>query len=73
MNHVILMGNLTRDPELKHLQSGMPVCEFGLAVNKVWKDKSGAKQEKVGFFDCTAWGKTAETIAQMAAEAAVVL
>lgn len=60
MNHVTLMGNLTREPQLKHLNSGAAVCEFGLAINKKWTDKSGNKQESVCFVDCTCWNRTAE-------------
>ena len=68
MNHVSLIGNVTRDPELKHLQSGSAVCELGLAVNKKWTDKSGQKQESVCFIDCTCWNRTAEVAAQYVAK-----
>ena len=62
-NKVILMGNLTRDPELKYLQSGMAVANLGLAVNRVYTDRqSGEKKEEVCFVDAEAWGKTAETM-----------
>lgn len=64
MNHWTGLGNLTRDPELKHLPNGNPLCQFGIALNETWKDASGAKKEKVHFIDCTAWGKTAENIAK---------
>lgn len=60
MNHVTLMGNVTRDIELKHTQGGTDLCELGLAINKKWTDKSGQKKESVCFVDCTCWGKTAE-------------
>jgi single-strand DNA-binding protein len=62
-NKVILMGNLTRDPELKTLPSQATVCDFSLAVNRRWKDASGADREEVLFIDCVAFGKTGETIA----------
>jgi single-strand DNA-binding protein len=62
-NKVILMGNLTRDPELKTLPSQTVVYDFGLAVNRRWKDASGADREEVLFIDCAAFGKTGETIA----------
>lgn len=62
-NKVILMGNLTRDPELKYLPSGMAVANLGLAVNRVWTDReSGEKREEVSFVDLEAWGRTAETM-----------
>lgn len=58
-NLVVLMGNLTRSPELKYSQAGTPICEFGLAVNKQYKEKN-----EVCFVDVTAFGKTAEFVAQ---------
>ena len=62
-NKVMLMGNLTRDPELKYLPSGMAVDKFGLAVNRNWTDReSGEKREEVCFVDLEAWGRTAETM-----------
>ena len=62
-NKVILMGNLTRDPELRHLPSQMPVVNIGLAVNDRWKDKqTGEWQEKANFFDCEAFGGLAEVL-----------
>jgi len=63
-NKVILIGNLTRDPELKSFQSGGSVCNFTLAVNREWKNQQGDKQKEVGFFDCKAFGKTGDLIAQ---------
>ena len=63
---VILCGNLTRDPEMRATPSGAQVCGFGLAVNRVYKDSSGANKEDVSFFDCSAWGRSGETIAQYA-------
>ena len=62
-NRVILMGNLTRDPQNGTLpNSGTAVCEFGLAVNRTWKDADGNAREEVLFIDCTAFGKPAETL-----------
>ena len=60
INKVILIGRLTRDPELKATQGGKAFCEFSLASNKVWI-KDGEKKESAGFFDCVTWGKLAET------------
>jgi single-strand DNA-binding protein len=60
-NRVILMGNLTRDIEIKYLQSGMAVAEIGVAVNDRRKDnKTGQWIEETTFVDCTLWGRTAE-------------
>ncbi len=56
---VIIMGNLTRDPELRTTPSGSQVCSFSVAVNRNYKD-----QDQTSFFDCSAWGKVGETIAQ---------
>lgn len=62
-NRVILMGNLTRDPEVRYLPSNMAVVDLGLAVNERFQDKqSGEWQERANFFDCTAFGKSAESI-----------
>ena len=63
-NKVILMGNLTRDPQLRYLPSNMAVCDIGLAVNRRWRDKDGNQKEEVCFVDVTAWGKQAEIINQ---------
>ena len=64
LNKVILYGNLTRDPELKALPSGSQVANFGIATNRTFKDKSGAKQETTEFHNVVAFGRTAEVIAQ---------
>jgi single-strand DNA-binding protein len=63
-NRVILMGNLTRDPQLKFLPSGTPVCEFGLATNRRFTDQSGQQREIVMFVDCQAMGKLGEIISK---------
>ena len=64
-NKVILMGNLTKDPELKFLPSNMAVCDLGLAVNDRVKNKAtGEYEDRANFVDCTAFGKTAENIAR---------
>jgi len=60
-NRVVLVGNLTRDPELRYTSSGTPVANFGLAVNERYKDSSGEYQDKPVFVDITAWSKLAET------------
>src|SRR5438552_9721865 len=63
-NKVILMGNLARDPQLKYLPSQTAVAEFGLAMNRRWKDPQGQDREEVCFVDCAAFGKTGEMINQ---------
>lgn len=64
INLVVLGGNLTRDVELKYTQSNTAIARFTIANNKKWTSSSGEKKEDVAFIDCTAWGKTAETIAK---------
>lgn len=61
-NKVLLMGNLTRDPQLSYLPSQTAVVEFGLAVNRKWTGAGGEKKEEVCFVDCRAFGKPAETL-----------
>jgi len=63
-NQVILIGNLTRDPEMRVTPKGTALCKFGLAVNRSYKDESGNVREEVNFFDIDAWGKQAEVIAK---------
>lgn len=64
VNKVILLGNATRDPQLKSTTSGQSVATFGLATNRVWKDASGEKQSLPEFHNLVAWGKLAEFIAE---------
>ena len=63
-NKVILMGNLTRDPETRTTPNGQSVTNFSLAVNRTWKGQDGSTQEAVSYIDCVAWGRTGEVIAQ---------
>jgi single-strand DNA-binding protein len=63
-NRVILVGNLTRDPELKYLPSNMAVCEIGLAVNHRWRDREGNQREDVCFVDVSIFGRAGETVNQ---------
>ena len=63
-NRVILMGNLTRDPELRYIQSGSAVTEIGLAVNERRKTPSGEWVDDVNFIDITLWGRTAEVVCE---------
>ncbi len=62
--HVTLVGNLTRDPELKQLPSGTSLCKLGVAVNSSVKDSSGQWVEKANFFDVTVWGQQGENCAR---------
>ncbi len=63
-NKVILVGNLTRDPQLSFLPSNTPVVEFGLAINRRWRGQNGEMREETCFVDCRAYGRSAETINQ---------
>jgi len=60
LNKVMLIGNLTRDPELSYLANGTALAKMGLAVNRSWKDKNGQWQREASFFDIDAWSTTAE-------------
>src|SRR5450830_793286 len=64
LNKAIVIGNLTRDPELRSLPSGIKVCTFSLATNRVWKDKAGARQESADYHNVVVFGRQAETVAQ---------
>ena len=68
LNKVMLIGNLTRDPELRHTPKGTAVAELGLAINRVWKDEQGQKQEETTFVDVTLWGRQAELAQQYLAK-----
>ena len=63
-NKVTLMGNLTRDPELRTTPNGQSVASFSLAVNRTWRNANGEQQEAVDYIDCNAWGKAGEIITQ---------
>jgi single-strand DNA-binding protein len=63
-NKVILVGNLTRDPELRYTPKGTAIAKIGLAVNRVWKNESGETKEEVTFVDVDVFGRTAENVGQ---------
>lgn len=63
-NKVILMGNLTRDPEVRYTSSGTAIAKLGIAVNRYWRNQEGQQQEEATFVDVDAFGKQAETIGQ---------
>jgi single-strand DNA-binding protein len=64
VNKVILLGNLTRDPELRHTENKKPVCAFGLATNRAWKSYDGEKHDETEFHRLVAWDKLAEVCHQ---------
>ena len=72
-NRVILLGNLTRDPELKYIPSGMAVTEIGLAVNDRRKSASGEWIDETTFVDVTLWGRTAEVASEYLSKGSPVL
>jgi len=65
LNKIMLIGNLTRDPEVRYTSSGAAVANFGIATNKTWKDANGDQQESVQYHNATAWGKMAEICQQL--------
>ena len=64
LNKVLLMGNLTRDPELRVTPKGTPICQFSLAINRTFKMESGETREEVTYIDIEAWGKSGENISK---------
>lgn len=64
LNRAQLIGNLTRDPELRQTPNGTAVCGFAVATNSSWKDASGERQERAEFHNIVCWGKLAEIAAQ---------
>jgi single-strand DNA-binding protein len=67
-NKVLLMGNLTRDPEVRYTPKGTAIANIGLAVNRQWTAENGEKKEEVTFVDVEVWGRQAETIGQYMAK-----
>lgn len=65
LNKVMLIGNLTRDPEMRYTPQGTAVCTFGLATNREWKTESGEKKEDAEFHNLVAWNKLAEICSQL--------
>jgi single-strand DNA-binding protein len=64
LNKAIIIGNLTRDPEIKALPSGVKVASFSVATNRVWKDKNGVKQENVDYHNVVVFGRQADIVGQ---------
>lgn len=73
LNKVFILGNLTRDPEIRSLPSGQPVANFGVATNRVFYDKDRQKQQQVEFHNVVAFGKTAEIAQQYLRKGSMVL
>ncbi len=73
LNRAIVIGNLTRDPELRSLPSGIQVTSFSVATNRVWKDKNGARQESADYHNVVVFGRQAETAAQYLKKGSSVL
>src|SRR6201987_2967476 len=64
LNKVLLLGNVTRDPEVRYTPKGSAVCDLGIAVNRAYTTESGEKREEVTFVDVTLWGRTAEVASE---------
>ena len=64
LNKVQVIGNLTRDPEVRQIPSGQMVCTIGVATNRVWKNQNGEKQEQVEYHNIVCWGRLAEIAGQ---------
>ncbi|MBF0253023.1 MAG: single-stranded DNA-binding protein [Candidatus Omnitrophica bacterium] len=73
LNKVFIMGNLTRDPELRYVPSGAAVASFTVAVNRVYKDKAGEKKEETSFIKVIIWGKMAEVCGEYLSKGKPVL
>jgi single-strand DNA-binding protein len=73
LNKVFILGRLTADPQLRTTTGGQSVTSFGVATNRVWTDKSGAKQESAEFHNVVAWGRQAEIASQFLTKGSVVL
>ena len=73
LNKVLIVGRMTADPQLRTTPSGQSVTSFGVATNRVWKDKSGSKQEDTEFHNVVAWGRQAEVAVQYLKKGAMVM
>lgn len=72
-NSTIIVGYLTRDPELRYIPSGAAVCDFTVAVNETWKTQDGEKRESVSFIDCVTWNGSAENLSKYQRKGSLVL
>ena len=73
LNKVLIIGRITADPQLRTTPGGQSVTSFGVATNRVWTDKAGAKQEEVEFHNIVVWGRQAETVTQYLMKGSMVL
>lgn len=73
LNKVFILGNLTRDPELRQVPSGQAVCSFGVATNRFFTDSTGQKQQQVEYHNVVAWGRQAEIVNQYLRKGSLVL
>lgn len=73
LNKVLILGNVTRDPELRAMPNGGNVASLGIATNRTWKDKAGQKQQEAEFHNVVAFGKLADIIGQYAKKGALLL
>ena len=72
-NRVILVGNLTRDPQLSYMPSSTAVCEFGMAINRRWRDRDGNQRDEVCYADITSYGRQGEVINQYMSKGSPIL
>ncbi len=72
-NRIVLVGNLTKDPELSYTASNTAVCKFGIATNRKWRDREGNDREDTCFIDCTLFGRSGETFKQYMSKGRQVL
>jgi len=73
LNKVFIIGRLTADPQLRSTPTGQQVTSFGVATNRVWNDKSGAKQQEVEFHNIVLWGRLAEIVSQFLTKGSMIL
>jgi len=73
LNKTFILGNLTRDPELRQTQGGQTVCSFAIATNRFYKDSSGQRQQQAEFHNVVAWGRQAEIIHQYLKKGSILL
>ena len=73
LNKVFVLGNLTRDPELRQTSGGQAVCSFGIATNRFYKDSTGQRQQQAEFHNIVAWGRQAEIINQYLKKGSILL
>ena len=73
LNKVFLIGNLTRDPELRYTPTGTPICEFGMAVNRTYRTKDGEQRDDTCFVNVAMWGRRGEVISEYFSKGSPIL